>query len=188
METGLPLKLHSSEVALPGDSGILVPSTVYWPKNLFITGTINIDETTNSLSDKVLDRAVLIDLSEVESRKLYDSLSKESESLAASTKDCMDVLERVRKILEENQLAFGYRTIEEVIRYHSFSQQQGTDGKMNLDHQLVQKVLAKLRGTEAQRPMLTSLRETLKDYPLSLRLLERLTSELNELGSFQASR
>ena len=36
------------------------------PANLYITGTVNVDETTNPVSDKVLDRAVVIDMSMVD--------------------------------------------------------------------------------------------------------------------------
>lgn len=38
-----------------------VPSTVVLPKNLFIIGTVNIDETTYMFSPKVLDRAQVIE-------------------------------------------------------------------------------------------------------------------------------
>ena len=38
-----------------------VPASISIPKNLFIIGTVNIDETTYMFSPKVLDRASVIE-------------------------------------------------------------------------------------------------------------------------------
>ena len=38
-----------------------ITNEIYWPKNLFIIGTVNIDETTYMFSPKVLDRANTIE-------------------------------------------------------------------------------------------------------------------------------
>ena len=43
-------------------------------RDLAIAGTINIDETTNPVSDKVLDRAIVIDMSAVDLRGFLDGL------------------------------------------------------------------------------------------------------------------
>src|SRR5262249_31503745 len=51
IETGEPLPLHSSGVPMEGTTGISVPAEVPLPPNLNIIGTINIDETTNPVSD-----------------------------------------------------------------------------------------------------------------------------------------
>ena len=52
------------------------------PPNLYITGTINIDETTNPVSDKVLDRAVVIDMSTVDLPGFLAGLETREPSLA----------------------------------------------------------------------------------------------------------
>jgi 5-methylcytosine-specific restriction protein B len=66
VETGEPLHLHSSGVPLEGSTGTSIPAELPIPANLYVTGTINIDETTNGVSDKVLDRAIVMDMSSVD--------------------------------------------------------------------------------------------------------------------------
>jgi len=63
IESGQPILLHSAKDALvsyPGDS-LPVPSKIKLPKNLFIVGTVNVDETTYMFSPKVLDRANVLE-------------------------------------------------------------------------------------------------------------------------------
>jgi 5-methylcytosine-specific restriction endonuclease McrBC GTP-binding regulatory subunit McrB len=61
MESKEPLKLHDSSVALKTEDGITVPGKIAYPNNLFVIGTVNIDETTYMFSPKVLDRAHVIE-------------------------------------------------------------------------------------------------------------------------------
>jgi 5-methylcytosine-specific restriction protein B len=60
------LALHSeaADIALDsaaGATGLKVPAKLSLPKNLFIIGTVNVDETTYMFSPKVLDRANVIE-------------------------------------------------------------------------------------------------------------------------------
>ncbi len=64
LESGEPMLLHDEE-NLEID-GIPLPSRVTVPTNLFITGTVNVDETTYMFSPKVLDRAFTIELNVVD--------------------------------------------------------------------------------------------------------------------------
>lgn len=56
MESGKEISLYSGE-----RSETHVPNEIGWPQNLFIIGTVNIDETTYMFSPKVLDRANVIE-------------------------------------------------------------------------------------------------------------------------------
>lgn len=58
-----PLSLHgvAAGLALPGAPGGTVPAKLPLPHNLFIIGTVNVDETTYMFSPKVLDRANVIE-------------------------------------------------------------------------------------------------------------------------------
>ncbi len=58
-----PLSLHGVQkgLALDGALGITVPDKLPLPANLFIIGTVNVDETTYMFSPKVLDRANVIE-------------------------------------------------------------------------------------------------------------------------------
>jgi hypothetical protein len=57
--------LHHQQTAVPDRSGALIPSTLRLPPNLYITGTVNVDETTYTFSPKVLDRAFTLEFNEV---------------------------------------------------------------------------------------------------------------------------
>ncbi|MFM9108442.1 MAG: McrB family protein [Chloroflexota bacterium] len=58
MESGEPIHLHTGETGAERDG---VPSQIALPPNLFIVGTVNVDETTYLFSPKVLDRANTIE-------------------------------------------------------------------------------------------------------------------------------
>lgn len=55
------LKLHSAGLARTRE-GVEVPGKIDFPSNLFVIGTVNIDETTYMFSPKVLDRANVIEI------------------------------------------------------------------------------------------------------------------------------
>jgi 5-methylcytosine-specific restriction protein B len=63
IESGEQIALHSASEDLPGGDGdtLHVPPRLALPKNLFIVGTVNVDETTYMFSPKVLDRANVIE-------------------------------------------------------------------------------------------------------------------------------
>ena len=60
MESGDSIKLYSGNDRTDYD-GNTIMKEIIWPKNLFIIGTVNIDETTYMFSPKVLDRANVIE-------------------------------------------------------------------------------------------------------------------------------
>jgi hypothetical protein len=60
MESGDSIKLYSGADRVDSD-GSKIEQEIIWPKNLFIIGTVNIDETTYMFSPKVLDRANVIE-------------------------------------------------------------------------------------------------------------------------------
>ena len=60
MESNDTIKLYTGNTRESLD-GLPVPLELGWPKNVFIIGTVNIDETTYMFSPKVLDRANVIE-------------------------------------------------------------------------------------------------------------------------------
>lgn len=68
VESGEPLHLHDDPVVAEGGSeaGELVPMQIGVPRNLFFTGTVNVDETTYMFSPKVLDRAFVLEFNDVD--------------------------------------------------------------------------------------------------------------------------
>jgi hypothetical protein len=189
VETGEDLQLHSSGVPLEGSTGTSVPAALPLPPNLYIAGTINIDETTNPVSDKVLDRAVVIDMSAVDLAGFLSGLEHREPTLKGARAACEPHLVACHTVMAAHGLGFGYRVAEEVVRYHTFAAEhlKANDGEI-IDDLMIQKVLVKLRGSERQRPLLTGLVKALGSLPRSQGFLGKLTADLDEFGSFQASR
>ena len=106
------------------------------PQNLIVVGTVNMDETTFSFSRKVLDRAMTIEMNEV---NLYGGLEKRYEKigklsnveLVANAVEGVDVynnykdvcdtvidyLEKVNTTLQATPFKIAYRTRNEVLLY-----------------------------------------------------------------------
>ena len=189
IETREALQLHSNNV-LEGTTGTSIRAELPLPSNLYITGTVNVDETTNAVSDKVLDRAVVIDMSSVDLNGFLNALQAREPALAPACHACKDHLLAAHNLMAAHGLGFGYRVAEEVVRYHVFAAQHlVATANDTTDDLMVQKVLIKLRGTEKQRPLLTGLAtRALLGLPRSTAFIDRLIAELDDFGSFQASR
>jgi len=189
IETQKELRLHFSGVPMEGSAGTTVPAALRLPQNLYIVGTINVDETTNPVSDKVLDRAVVIDMSTIELAGFLEGLGRREPALKEATAACEGHLLAAHTLMASHGLGFGYRVAEEAVRYHAFAAQYlQAPADSTTDDLMVQKVLVKLRGAEKQRRLLTGLQKALTGLPRSQEFLAGLITDLDEFGSFQASR
>jgi hypothetical protein len=189
IETGRELQLHSNNVPLEGSTGVSIRASLPMPANLYITGTINIDETTHPVSDKVLDRATVIDMSRVDLPGFLQGLEAREPALKDARAAAETLLVAVQGLLLAHGLGFGYRVAEEVVRYHAFAGESvGTPAAEITDRLMVQKILVKLRGSDRQRSLLVDLQKLLPGMTQSQALLTRLTADLDEFGSFQATR
>ena len=138
-------------------------------KNLYIIGTVNMDETTFPFSKKVLDRANTIEFSYVDFN-LPESISpNETEAIEVKNEflcsdylklrtDCIDKWEAVKKfneditkinsILERSDSHFGYRMRDEIIFYMLYNDEFGLlDEKEAFDNQIMQKILPRIQGS-----------------------------------------
>jgi len=144
------LLLHSESESLPrtanpDEGATLVPSKLDYPANLFVIGTVNIDETTYMFSPKVLDRANVIEfkVSPTDMAKFlanpqpYPEVSKAQDGVAeAFLQQALrarnneldplggDVNNNIQKhllelfnIMQAGRFEFAYRTANEVTRY-----------------------------------------------------------------------
>ena len=148
METGTDLVLHAS--AGPVNE---VPPRVAWPRNLYIAGTVNMDETTHPFSDKVLDRAFTLEFWDVNLKGYFDQQSEASRMLDVETAllSLHDALRPIRR-------HFGYRVASEILAFMRAAPIGGSMGSAAfLDQAVFSKVLPRLRGDDA--PL---LREALK--------------------------
>jgi len=189
IETQGYLKLHSEDSAYEGSRGMFIPSELKLPANLFIVGTINVDETTNPVSDKVLDRASVIDMSAVDVPGFLAALEGRYPKLKDARAASEAKLIEIHGLMQQYGLGFGYRLIEEFVRYHAFNAAHVKSPAADvLDHLLVQKVLVKLRGAERQGTLLTSLAKACDGLPRAQAFIARLQTDLQDFGSFQAMR
>ena len=138
------------------------------PENLYIVGTVNMDETTFPFSKKVLDRANTIEFSSVDfslpdeiSVEEVDALKVDNAFLRTDylklRTDCVDHWESVKNIndkvslinsiLEKGDAHFGYRTRDEIVFYMLYNEKFGLlSEKEAFDNQIMQKVLPRIQG------------------------------------------
>jgi 5-methylcytosine-specific restriction protein B len=174
MESGEPIHLHDRGALEPDDEESLeVPKQIRIPANLFITGTVNVDETTHMFSPKVLDRSFVIEFNEVDLeghgssiagpddleaigfKSLWNSEPPKSsdwaELAAIHDGQVRAAIVELHEILADENRHFGYRVANEIARYLELAgQQAGNDLQTTwtaLDFAIFSKVLPKLHGT-----------------------------------------
>ncbi|RII32963.1 ATPase [Clostridium chromiireducens] len=151
---------------------------VYIPENLYIIGTVNMDETTFPFSKKVLDRANTIEFNKVDLSysfedddssidnsdinyeiKIYHNDFLKSEFL--KVRDCKEYkdtaqkaiskLIKINNILEKFNYHFGYRVRDEITFYMIYALK---DNLMSFDEAfdlcVVQKILPKISGSSSE--------------------------------------
>ncbi|MBC8725764.1 restriction endonuclease [Paraburkholderia sp. 31.1] len=126
-----------------------VPRRVQYPPNLAIIGTLNMDETTHGLSDKVLDRAFTLEFWNV---SVDDFPGWDKFELPAELQtSARNLLGDLSKALAPVRLHFGWRTIEDVLRYLRLAIDAGDTESNALDAVVYAKILPKLRGESTER-------------------------------------
>ena len=140
---------------------------VFIPENLYIVGTVNMDETTFPFSKKVLDRANTIEFSFV------NLMSKPAETFAAPQplnennsflkteylylRDCNDDdvvdtvcfdLEELNAILVKANLHVGYRVRDEISFYMMNNKNaELLEKEAAFDNEIMQKILPRIQGS-----------------------------------------
>lgn len=167
MESGEDIRLHS----VTGNTFDEVPARVRLPRNLFIIGTVNIDETTYMFSPKVLDRANVIEFGISGDDMAAFLRSGDKPDLAAlpgyGSSDAGKFIEITHKELESSfkaQLAdaliyffgvlksagaeFGYRSASEILRFAAIINhlEPAWDVHQVMDAAIMQKLLPKIHG------------------------------------------
>ncbi len=174
------LESHDKIPLWEGESKTL-PHKVELPRNLYIIGTINVDETTYMFSPKVLDRASVIEfkispeemvafldkhpnpqISRIQSSLAEDApeFVRLSSSFVESDMDnSKDVLIASFKQLKLVNAEFGYRSASEIGRFIALSKRlAGMTDNEAIDAAIVQKLLPKLHGSRKKlEPVLKAL-------------------------------
>ena len=140
------------------------------PDNLYLIGTVNMDDTTFQFSRKVLDRANTIEFSDVDLDNLFFETNEEVESLNVSNDflkttylKTMDIEEEYREyakevnkkiieineILKKSQKQFAYRVRDEILFYLVENKKANLlDEDTAFDYQIMQKILPAINGSE----------------------------------------
>ena len=161
-----------------------IPANLILPKNLFIIGTVNIDETTYMFSPKVLDRASVIEFRVTQNEmKNYmntlgnldlKSIEGKGSNMARSfieisntvelnqlkndilTSSLIDFFSELKKVGAE----FGYRSASEIIRFAAIIGKIEPKWKNDqiIDASIMQKLLPKVHGSRRKlEPVLKTL-------------------------------
>ncbi|HEY0132914.1 MAG TPA: hypothetical protein VGB85_02505, partial [Nannocystis sp.] len=173
METGDRLVLHAQDEPVNG-----VPPWVPWPRNLFIGGTINMDETTHAISDKVLDRAFTLEFWQVDLATFFErrAAAGHPRHLVAETE-----LLALHAALTPIRRHFGYRTASEILGMLDAAAAATLDAAAVaevLDQAIFSKVLPRLRGEET--PALHQALTVILDHCQS-RYLPRCAAKIAEM-------
>ena len=144
---------------------------LYIPENLYLVGTVNMDDTTFGFSNKVLDRTNSIEFTDVNLSKLEfieaeidikaanNQFLKQSfltiqEALADNEGYVKKINEEVRKInqiLKKYNYHFAYRTRDEIVFYMLENHKQGLLAEDKaFDYQISQKILPKIIGSDVK--------------------------------------
>ncbi len=129
-----------------------VPTGVAYPKNLVIIGTVNMDETTMGISDKVLDRAFTLEFWDIEPEEWPGWESRELDE--GEKRKVRGLLAALAKTLSPARRHFGWRVIAEVVGFlEGRSRDSGIEigADAALDRVIYAKVLPKLRGSDTPR-------------------------------------
>jgi MoxR-like ATPase len=140
---------HLIDLGVPGDTveavgGEMIANPFRLPLNVRITGTVNVDESSHTLSDKLLDRANVIELTDVDLAAFRQSYREPIDPTA------WPIITQIHAIMTRAGQPFGYRAIAEMLRY--IEQARGImPTSQALDQQIKQKILPKLRGDDTPR-------------------------------------
>lgn len=149
------------------------------PTNLYIIGTVNMDETTHPFSKKVLDRANTIEFNRVEltnldfleDRGVVEPIAVSNSKFLANYLHLKDLyvsnktlvgsvtaeLENLNKSLQLINAHVGYRVRDEVCFYLDYNENSNLmDFEVAFDHCILQKILPRISGSDKRVERLLS--------------------------------
>lgn len=207
------LKYHS-EIRRMLSAVMKMPSSLKMPSNVFIIGTVNIDETTHYLSPKILDRAhvmrfdspLLFDWGDIttEAEAFVDEFGnvslpllfeienlgvrKNYPSVDPDNEFCKMFIDLHREFFHKLGIDFGMRSIRQGLHYVDLFEDVNEDYFLSINNFLLHKVLPKFTFDGNK-----TIGEQSKLELLEKVLLERLKNELpdhtnipNEFSSINA--
>lgn len=179
------------------------------PQNLFVVGTVNMDETTFSFSRKVLDRAMTIEMNEVdlnggleenaasefgdigpkdEEPSVLIPFAVEGKDVYSANKDLCDkvlgYLQAVNAVLDKTPFKIAYRTRNEFLVYAVCRGEEYLNNA--LDEMTSMKILSRIEGDADKTERVLNdldylLKETFKgmEKSVSLAKIDEMREKLN---------
>lgn len=131
-----------------------------YPENMFVVGTVNIDETTYMFSPKVLDRANVIEFKPQKEDvfKVFSAAGTVGKMVPVNDGSNLDYVEGVfsdiYEIVQKYDFEFAFRTVKEIRNYIAAAYEllEKTEFNLNqiIDEQLLQKILPKIHGNKKE--------------------------------------
>jgi 5-methylcytosine-specific restriction protein B len=205
METGLDclpnLEQESGNWRLKNGPQRAIP----FPSNLYIVGTVNVDETTYMFSPKVLDRANTFEFrvltgdlisqpvkptsaqpGEMELvRGLLELARSESVGEHELLEDVRSGLRDLHGFLARHNLEFGHRVFYDALKFASFAHAAGLSDAAVLDRIVMQKVLPRLHGSRRRLEVpLLGLARFCSERPKALEADADLAAMADELATW----
>lgn len=171
----IPTSIYGNDTAAAGRYG-----KVMLPGNLYIVGTVNMDESTFPFSKKVLDRANTIEFSYVDLLAIpsFEKHTAQKQTLTndflvseyitlndcnASDREYIEgvctKLQKINTILESANAHIGYRVRDEIVFYMLNNKKlELLEENVAFDNQIMQKILPRIQGSsESIKKMLDEL-------------------------------
>lgn len=153
---------------------------IVMPPNLTVIGTINMDETTHAVSQRVLDRTLVIEIQGIDMERgltspadtwtypdtyeaatvLMEGKLTPAEAYGKTPQTgalVIQVLKKLHQILKDSPFTLSYRVREDVLLYCIYNEALAANGAMPadwlntcLDEVICMKVLTKIRGDESE--------------------------------------
>ena len=161
-------EIKTDNIVLDHAAEALYPE-IYIPENLYLIGTVNMDETTFPFSKKVLDRANTIEFSyvdlvpdfeEVQDAEACEVTNDFLKSEYIVLKKDVDVedqnfvikicsqLQSINEILQEANSHVGYRVRDEIVFYMLNNKKSGLlEENEAMDNEIMQKILPRIQGS-----------------------------------------
>lgn len=174
------------------------------PKNLFVLGTVNMDETTFSFSRKVLDRAMSIVMNDVEYDKFFrGETENDMVEFNDRTKELLidrpirgleaeengaelveQYLTAINEKLNDTPFKLGYRAANEALLYVSAAHHFDSSVDVNsaLDEFTLMKILSRIEGDKRSiGNLLQDLQQVINEsYPASNKKLVQMAETLQD--------
>jgi hypothetical protein len=177
------------------------PSRLPLPKNLWVLGTVNVDETTYLFSPKVLDRANVFEFRVASDDLTANAIKPRScaqgdgalvrglqaiasddtyhqAEFARMADDIVPKLRALHRLLSQYGMEFGFRTFYDSIRFAALMRLGGVSSlEALLDRIVVQRILPRLHGARRHLEIpLLALAHFARDLPIEVEQSDKLAS------------